>query len=197
MHIIPILPVGGKKMADDTSNRFGLLAKNNTSDNDDDTEVSFKECVSKAVTAVLESEKQTQKLNRDDRNLSTLNLDGAKMTTLIEQVVLAIQRLLIKTVTAAVTTAVAEVSRQLLQLRHTDNNERRKEFNRMKAEVQCNRFEIDRLEQYSRKENVRIHDLTETQNEDTTDIIVKTAAKRILVRAIDCRSETHPGRRLS
>ena len=45
----------------------------------------------------------------------------------------------------------------------------------MRAQVQTQNFEIDRLQQYSRRENIRVFGITETADEKTNDIIVKVA----------------------
>ena len=41
--------------------------------------------------------------------------------------------------------------------------------------MQINRFEIDRLEQYSRRDSVRVCGIAETDNENTNDIVVRVA----------------------
>ena len=88
------------------------------------------------------------------------------MSELVEQIVLALQPILIETVTTAVTSAVAEVTKQIVQLRSSESSETRNNLNKLKIEAQRNKFELDRLEQYSRKGNITIQGLLETPAED-------------------------------
>ena len=45
----------------------------------------------------------------------------------------------------------------------------------LRAAKTNNRFEIDLLEQYSRKDSVRVCGIAETDNENTSDIVVRVA----------------------
>ena len=49
------------------------------------------------------------------------------------------------------------------------------ELRAAKTNMQINRFEIDRLEQYSRRDSVRVCGIAETDNENTRDIVVRVA----------------------
>ena len=74
-------------------------------------------------------------------------MDGATIGDIVSQVVvLAIQPLLIKVITLAVITA----TRQLMNDMATTTAERKAELDGLKKEVQLQKFELDRLEQYSR-----------------------------------------------
>ena len=46
----------------------------------------------------------------------------------------------------------------------------------LRTQVQSHNFEIDRLEQYSRRENIRVFGVAETADESTNDVIVQVAA---------------------
>ena len=90
----------------------------------------------------------------------------------MSQVVLATQPVLIKAVTSAVTTA----TRQLMTDMATKTAERKAELDGLKKEVQLQKFELDRLEQYSRRESIRICGIDETAGEDTDDVVRELAA---------------------
>ena len=51
----------------------------------------------------------------------------------------------------------------------------KEELRAVKTNMQINRFEIDRLEQYSRRDSVRVCGIAETDNENTNDIVVRVA----------------------
>ena len=94
----------------------------------------------------------------------------------------AIQPLVIKSVTTAVTAAVATAFKQMkaeLQAVETMKGmvKRVKEdMARQQAKLQSQHFEQDRQEQYSRNDSVRIYGIPEPENErETNDIVVKLA----------------------
>ena len=51
----------------------------------------------------------------------------------------------------------------------------KEELRAAKTNMQINRFEIDRLEQYSLRDSVRVCGIAETDNENTNDIVVRVA----------------------
>ena len=85
---------------------------------------------------------------------------------------LAIQPVLIKVVTPAVTTA----TRQLMTDMATKTAKRKAELDGLKKEVKLHTFELDRLEQYSRRESIRICGIDETAGEDTDELARELAA---------------------
>ena len=50
-----------------------------------------------------------------------------------------------------------------------------KEVERLQRENMKQKFEIDKLEQYTRKDNIKIFGITEVVNEDTNEIVVNVA----------------------
>ena len=46
------------------------------------------------------------------------------------------------------------------------------EVTNIKVEILCQKFEIDRMEQYSRKENVRIYGIPERDGQNTDEIVL-------------------------
>ncbi|XP_072177047.1 uncharacterized protein [Diadema setosum] len=56
-----------------------------------------------------------------------------------------------------------------------EQNEEGRASGRMKRSVQIGHFEVERLEQYTRKENVKIYGLKEEQGENTTGVVLDLA----------------------
>lgn len=96
--------------------------------------------------------------------------DDAKISMIVAKVMAAIQPILVQTVSAAVAAAMKSLMDELkkpLQSLHqleTDGQQ-------AKALE-----EVDRLEQYGRRDNIRIFGLEETRGEDTTNKVVELAA---------------------
>lgn len=157
-------------MAELANNKFSVLVDNI---HDSDDEISFRQSISEAVQCALQSESSaTVPDNVQDAVDEKTKIEGAKIEDLVTRVILAVQPLLIQTVTAAVTSAVALSSKQIMQQLKTGGKE---EVTRLKTETQKQRFDIDRLEQYSRKDSIRIQGIEENRDEKTNDIVVKLA----------------------
>ena len=103
-------------------------------------------------------------------------LNNDLVADLVRQVIEVLQPIIIKTVATAVTAAMDSVMEGLRKLTPppppppppppTPS---------AAASAQTNvlRFEVDRLEQYSRRENIKIRGLPVTAGEDTSDVVVK------------------------
>ena len=74
--------------------------------------------------------------------------------------------MLVKAVVYATETAVAQIC---------ESNGKQSEVNKLKNEVQLLKFELDRQNQYSRRESVRISGISEKEGEYTNDIVKKLA----------------------
>ena len=91
--------------------------------------------------------------------------------------------MVIKSVTTAVTAAVATAFKQMreeFQAVETMKGEVKRvneNMARLAAKLQTQHFELDRQEQYSRKDSVRIHGIPDPEDErdNTNDIVVKLA----------------------
>ena len=83
--------------------------------------------------------------------------------------------------TSAVTAAVFAAFRHLkdeiqgIEIVKEELKAAKEELRAAKTNMQINRFEIDRLEQYSRRDSVRVCGIAETDNENTNDIVVRVA----------------------
>ena len=99
----------------------------------------------------------------------SVKLSGDKATDIggiIAQVIGALQPILIKAVTTMSEAYCSELTRKTTEA--TDE---------LKRHVQVLTFRNDELEQYTRRENVKIHGLPETDNDDTIQQVVQLAQK--------------------
>ena len=179
-------------MANGKKNRFSALAGK---DKCEETECQlFEKTVAEAVEEALNKEndqkltvsaKQPAKGKKKTGPTATTPTgagDGAMIGDIIVQVIAAIQPILIKSVITAVTVAVATAFKQMreeLQEVETMKGEVervRENMARLQAKLQTQHFDLDRQEQYSRKDSVRIYSIPEAEDErETNDIVVKLA----------------------
>ena len=160
------------KMADGKKNRFSALAGK---DKCEETECQlFEKTVAEAVEEALNKEND-QKLTvsakepaKGNRGPATTPTGDEAMTgDIIVQVIAAIQQILIKSVTTAVTVAVATAFKQMreeLQAVDTMKGEVervRGNMARLQAKLQTQHYDLDRQEQYSRKDSVIIYGIPE------------------------------------
>ena len=75
-----------------------------------------------------------------------------------------------------VTLAVTTETKQLMTDMAAKTVERKAELDVLKEEVQLQTFELDRLEQSSRHESIRIRGIDETAGEDTDSLVQELAA---------------------
>ena len=99
----------------------------------------------------------------------SVKLTGDKATDIggiIAQVIGALEPILIKAVTIMSEAYCSELARKTTEATEA-----------LKRHVQVLRFRNDELEQYTRRENVKIHGFPETDNEDTIQQVVQLAQK--------------------
>ena len=137
------------------------LADTNTEVDD----VSVQVQVEKAVSDALKNVKVGDSVK--GAKLKTNGDMASDIGRIIAQVITAIEPLLVKAVVNATETAVALIC---------ESTAKQTEVNKLKNEVQLLKFELDRQNQYSRRESVRISGIPETEGENTNDIVKKLAA---------------------
>ena len=136
--------------------------------------------IEQIVADALENMGATEQPKTKVKRATKVNncVDGAAIGDIIAQVIATIQPVFVKSITVAVTTAVEAATEQIMA------NVRRemgviedvgKKLCSLQVENQKLTFEIDRLEQYSRRENVRIYGLAETQGECTNTVVIDMA----------------------
>lgn len=97
-------------------------------------------------------------------------LDGSVKSN-ISEVIRALQTVLIQCVTTAVCKASSTVSKELIEdmkSQYMDNSTTGDLRNHIKLQI----YQLDRMEQYNRRENLRIKDI-EDEEEDTSDVGVR------------------------
>ena len=170
------------------SNQFGALGLGDDNDGKrgEDEELSFGKLIAEAVEAAINSdtgkrreETRAQKKARQAKGTPrAATPEGAITGDLVATMIAALQPVLVKSVTAAVTAAVAVASKQIMiDLRHDleEVQHMREEVQSLRARVQTQSFELDRLQQYSRRDNIRVYGIEEKPDECTNTIIVKLA----------------------
>ena len=155
-----------------------------------DVDESFSKMLADAIEGVLVVSETVQSTKgggksatRANTNSNKTKVGGVDATVgdITAQVILAIQPIFIKTVTSAVTAAVSAAFRHLkdeiqgIEIVKEELKAVKEELRAAKTNMQINRFEIDRLEQYSRRDSVRVCGIAETDNENTNDIVVRVA----------------------
>ena len=91
---------------------------------------------------------------------------------IVVKVIHALQPLLVKTVTTAVSSAVkttvsSAVKTTSTQILQSLKDDKRDDVSMLKCETQKQKFELDRLEQCSLKDSIRISGIDENDNENT------------------------------
>lgn len=93
-------------------------------------------------------------------------LDQASKREFVPSIVLAMQPLIIQAVTAHVSSAMEAAVKQLLS---SDG------LSSLKSQTQKTKFDIDSLEQYGRKENIRIFGVEKKAGENTNEVVMNIA----------------------
>ena len=176
-------------------NRFSKLAEKQDFVSDASFEKAISDAVESAVACTKLVPSNTGKTKRlkvtSGQNLSdgVRGADGGAMIgDMFTNVVEAIQPMLVKSVTVAVSAAVSMAFKQMRRKFEAVDEMKKEavkvneELTRLRARVQTQYFAQDRLEQYSRKESVRIYGIPESTEgeatrEHTNEIVLKIATK--------------------
>ena len=130
------------------ANRLDNLADTNTEVDDVSVQVQVEKAVSDALNNVKVGD------SAKGAKLKTNGDMASDIGRIIAQVITAIEPLLVKAVVNATETSVAHIC---------ESNAKQTEVNKFKNEVQLLKFELDRQNQYSRRESVRISGIPETE----------------------------------
>ena len=134
--------------------------------------LALEEAVSYAVAAATGIKKQATSVSADAGNLS----DGAFIGEIVTKVLAAIQPIIIQSVTQAVAAAMKVAMEQFQPNRSTASPASCSSPGILHPEVQTNRFEVDRLEQYSRRDSFKVFGVPESgPQEDTSQMLVDLA----------------------
>ena len=147
--------------------------------------------ITKAVTAALNNSTTTGTAmkNRSKRTttqepvvptpvaLSTA-FDGptpVDVAEIVKQVLVEMEPFIERTIKAAVATAIDAILPQLEKSVLVENERLTKTIGDLRSVIQSQAFDVDRLAQYSRRENVRLHGVPETAGENTDDVVIGIA----------------------
>ena len=147
--------------------------------------------ITKAVTAALNNSTTTGTAmkNRSKRTttqepvvptpvaLSTA-FDGptpVDVAEIVKQVLVEMEPFIERTIKAAVATAIDAILPQLEKSVLVENERLTKTIGDLRSVIQSQVFDVDRLAQYSRRENVRLHGVPETAGENTDDVVIGIA----------------------
>ena len=146
------------------TNKFILLDDEVSAKSMDET---ISEAVSYAMAASGARPKVKQVRKENLKPQSSPGPNNELVADVVRQVLEAIQPLIVQSIAAAVTSAMKAVMEEMKSIRLQPaapvSNQSTKVLH----------YELDKLEQYGRRENIKIYGIPESANEDTTDVVVK------------------------
>ena len=95
---------------------------------------------------------------------------------IMAQLVTTMQPVLIMAITVAVCASTKQIVTDIMKETAKETHVLKKEVNELERVIQVQRFDLDRLEQYGRRETIRINGIPETEGEDTNDIVKQLVA---------------------
>ena len=113
--------------------------------------------------------RSTRKGNRSDT-------DGAMVGDIVSQVLTAVTPVIANIVKAAVASSTEQILKKMDETSKEMKSETMRTVDQVKKEVQAQKFELDRLEQYGRRDNVKIFGIPFQEDENTNQVIMDLAA---------------------
>ena len=101
---------------------------------------------------------------------------GVAVHDIVKAVMAEMAPLFERTIKAAVATAIEAMLPQPEASIAAENERLSKEVGHLRSALQSQAFKLDRLAQYSRRENVRLHGIPETADENTNDVVIALAS---------------------
>ena len=115
--------------------------------------------------------------NRDNRRRRRgFSTDTTTIADTVRQVLAEMEPFIENTIRSAVTTAIGAIVPEIEKSVRAENDQ----IGQLKAQVQSQAFAHDRLEQYSRRENIRFHGVPEKANENTDDVVISIARDMVV-----------------
>lgn len=96
------------------------------------------------------------------------------LKTIISEVIRSLQPVLVDCVSIAVSKAVSSLSKQVVETVKSQYEESGVIAD-LKNQIKLQTYQLDRMEQYTRRENIRITGIPYEDGEDTTEKVIKTA----------------------
>ena len=162
----------------DVVNRFQMLDEKFESV--DELPIYMADTIAAAVQAAFEEDKGNKPKGGTPKGIATgktrgnsaAKADGAMIGEIMAQMVETMQPMLIKAITVAICTSTKQIVTDIMK----ETNVLKQEVNALKRVIQVQRFEFDKLEQYGRRETIRINGIPETEGEDTNVLVTELAA---------------------
>ena len=104
------------------------------------------------------------------------DVTGVTVHDFVKVVMAEMEPLFERTITSAVAIAIEAMLPQLEASITAENERMSKEISDLRSTLQSQAFELDRLAQYSRHENGRLHGVPETAGENTNDVLIAVAS---------------------
>lgn len=132
--------------------------------------------IQQAINASLDNftlDQTTDKV-KTRRQTSALGSSGdISVAEIVTEVVKAIQPMIVQCVTSAVSQAVTIIADKFVGDMRNLNNDT---ISSMRKQLKQQTYQLDRMEQYTRRENIRIKGMNYTDNENTNEIVMKLAS---------------------
>ena len=97
---------------------------------------------------------------------------ASNITTIVTEVINAIQPLIVNSITAAVTQVITIATSKLTDILHQNSTIVADLKKRMKQQS----YQLEKMEQYTRRDNLKLKGIKHEANEDTTDIVMNVAS---------------------
>ena len=167
----------------DVANRFQMLDEKCESVDELPVPIDMADTIAAAVQAAFDEEilgnrpaKGGGKTRGNSAASAAAKVDGAMIGEIMAQLVTTMQPVLIKAITVAVCASTKQIVTDIMKETAKETHVLKKEVNELKRVIQVQRFDLDRLEQYGRRETIRINGIPETEGGDTNDIVKQLAA---------------------
>ena len=160
-------------------NSFSALSNLSEEEDVKDGEISFKSEVAEAVKASLLDDEFISESMQHDTALASdkANNHGTNSESIARLVVKDLLPVLVKAITSAVSTAVDKATLRIENRLADELKSTKVAVEKVKRETQKQAFEMDKLEQYSRRENVKISGIPVREDENTNQLVVELASK--------------------
>ena len=114
----------------------------------------------------------------NDQNKTEIRVEGAMLGDIVFHVVSAVQPMITEIVKAAVTASTEHILTRWEQATLHTKAEVAESLSKVKKEIQLQKFESDKLQQYTRRDNIRVQRIPEPNDgvDDTNQAIVDLAA---------------------
>ena len=120
--------------------------------------------------------RNTRKTSSQGTTSGKGEIDSAMVGDIVSRVLNAVTPMIAQVVKAAVASSTELILKKLDDTSKEMKRETAQTVNQVKEEVQAQKFELDKLEQYGRRDNIKIFGIPPEENENTNQLVVDLAA---------------------